>query len=173
MDLATKTGIRYSKEIDFKARQGILMLKTEKYQGTFESEAFKGKIIAMLAGSRIPKSLQNAGISWLEVGSEHDPISRSLQMLFAGRVNGVMLVSSDAGLFYAAKIGRVNDLKVVGLPAPDDVLQTTIGLSPKMSEKLANRILAVGDTKATKNFEFEKKVAEYIRQAGSSPANKK
>lgn len=173
MDIAEKRGIRYSKSIDFSARQGILMLKNEKFQGTVEPGAFKGKVFAMLGGGRVPPPLKDAGVSWLEVGSEHDPISRSLQMLFAGRVSGVMLAASDAGLFYAAKIGRIDELKVVYLPAPDDILKTSVGLSPKMPAKLAERILAVGESKTTKKYEFDKNVANYIRGAGRLPANTK
>jgi ABC-type amino acid transport substrate-binding protein len=173
MDIAEKRGIRYSKSIDFSARQGILMLKSEKFQGTVEPEALKGKVLAMFGGGRVPSSLKDAGVSWLEVGSEHDPISRSLQMLFAGRVSGVMLAASDAGLFYAAKIGRVDELKVVYLPPPNDVLKTSVGLSPKMPAKLAERILAVGDSKATKRYEFDKNVAKYIQKARRIPASTK
>lgn len=172
VDMAVKQGFVFNPKILLSAQQALIVLKDTAVEEPLVAAKLKGKVITKMSGGRTPPFLKDTDIRWEEIGSEDDPISRSLQMLLAGRVWGVVVASEDSAFYYASMIGKLDQIKAV--PLPGEILDTTIGLSPKLKSSITKRILEAGDKNIAARFDFKKHIANYLKDAGKDhvPATK-
>lgn len=83
-------------------------------------------------------------------------------LFYKNRFWGVYLISVDAGIYFAAKMGKQDQIKILTLPAPDHSYTGRVAFSPKIDPKLAE-VLIKTSAQIENRFDFKKSLNDYIK----------
>ncbi len=172
MDSAEKEKFVYSPKVKFFTHQAIIVRANEDLKEIKTPTDLKGKTIAKLRAGFDSPFLRDSGAKIDEIGLADDPMAHAFQMLLFKRVWGVYLVSGEAGAYIAARMGKLDEIKVLELPEDPPTFSATIGLSPKMKPELQKAILTAAEINDPGLFNLTKSLNRYLQDAAQESQTK-